>query len=423
VAAAPGEQKSPDWRGQLLWTESRTGKARLVLHVENVVRILQLHPAWVGHLRFDEFRGRILLNDPPWNDFARPRILEPAWVDEDATRLAGWLRNEFHQYAFAPTISDCERAVDVVAHAHGFHPVREYLEALSWDGVARLATAPATYFGAEASDYTSNVFRWWLISAVARIFRPGCKADHVLILEGRQGKGKSTALRILAGEWFSDTPIDLNSKEAYAQIRGRWLVELAELDSLFRAEASRAKAFFSSSKDDYRPAYARREREQLRQCVFAGTVNEGVYLKDPTGARRFWPMVCRDLDLPALTRDRDQVWAEAVALFRQGARWWPDSGEVQALEQEQEARTERDEWADKIERYLRTVGGEVSGADILQHALGLEPRDWTRANQTRVGTIMLHGLKWAKRKQRGEAGTRWVYERPRTDPGKELFQP
>lgn len=404
-----------DWRGRLLWADTRTGKRKLVTHAENVIRILALHPKWRGRLRYDEFRGRIVVRDPPWDEYQRPTSCEAAWTDEDATRLHAWLRREFHPYAFAPSVTDCERAVDVAARTNGWHPVREYLESLRWDQTLRLKRMGATYFGADDDDYTANVMRWWMISAVARVLRPGCKADHVLILEGKQGRGKSTALGILGGEWFNDTPIDLNSKDAFGAIRGRWIVELAELDSLFRVESSRAKAFFSSSVDNYRPAYGRREREQPRSCVFAGSVNEGVYLRDPTGARRFWPVRCRVLDLAALRRDRDQLWAEALYWFREGARWWPEGvEEVEPLEAQQEERTERDEWTDAIEKYVARAGAEVTGAEILEFALRLEPKDWTRQAQTRVGAIMMHGLRWSKHRGRvGEIRT-WVYRRPVT---------
>lgn len=403
--------QEPDWKHNLMHRPSKRGDV-LVNHVDNVIRILHLHPEWSGRVRYDEFRGRVVVTDPPWDKYQRPREAETQWTDEDATRLQAWLVREF--YGFTPTITDCERAVDVVARVNGWHPVRDYLEGLVHDGTRRLSNGAARYFGAEASEYASNVFRWWMISAVARVMTPGCKADHVLILEGKQGRGKSTALEVLAGDWFSDSAIDLNSKDAFERIRGRWIVELAELDALFRVESSRAKQFFSSKRDDYRPAYARREREQRRACVFAGTVNEGVYLKDPTGARRFWPIVCARLDLEALRRDRDQLWAEALWWFREGARWWPEGDDETApLEEEQASRTERDEWIEAIRRYLGKIppNASVTTGELLESALTLEKRDWTRANQTRVGTIMSHALKWQRRRERHEGDLRWAYVR------------
>ena len=402
-----------NWRSELLWTENRTGKPKLISHVENVIRILQLHPEWIGKIRKDEFRDRIVASAPPWDRYARPHLADAGWADEDATRLQGWLRREFQNYQFDPTITECERGVDVVAAANGYHPLRDYLDGLVWDQTLRLPRFASAYLGAEQTEYASNVVQWWLLSAVARVYQPGCKADHVLILEGLQGIGKSSLLRVLAGDWFSDTPIDLNSKDAYAQIRGKWIVELAELDSLFKAESSRAKAFFSSPKDDYRPAYARREREQLRQCVFAGTVNDDKYLRDPTGNRRFWPVACGDLNLPALTRDRDQLWAEVVWRYREGARWWPQAEETKANEAEQDERTAVDPWTETVEAWLSRHGSqEVSTGDLLGRALELGAKDHTRAAETRLGAIMIRALGWSKHRVLRSGARFYVYRHP-----------
>lgn len=412
LAVAPPDPKLADsWREHLLFTRSKTGRAKIVTHLRNVLVILGEDPRWKGKLRYDEFRGRVLCTDPPWSVYERPTEAESAWTDEDATRLHAWLRTEFHEEGgFAPSVIDCERAVDVVARANGFHPVRQYLLSTEWDRTARLRATGPTYFGADASEYVSNVFQWWMISAVARVMQPGCKADHVLILEGGQGIGKSTALGILGGEWFSDTPIDLNSKEAYGQIRGKWLVELAELDSLFRVEASRAKAFFSSPVDNYRPAYGRREREQPRQCVFAGSVNEDAYLRDPTGARRFWPVLCRKTDVAALRRDRDQLWAEAVSLYYDGAKWWPEGDELVAAREVQEERTEVDDWETKVRVYLADKQ-ETTSAEVLEHALRLDTKDWSKAAQMRVGNV-LRRLQWTKHRTREGKIRSWSYRGP-----------
>jgi len=413
VAAVPSVVPiaQSDWKSKLLWSESRTGKQKLVTHAENVVIILREHPQWKGKLRFDEFRGRVECIDPPWSTYHRPTEMDTIWSDEDATRLHAWLRREFHQYAFAPSVMDCERSVDVVARSNALHPVRKYLTGIAWDQQSRLIRMGVDYLGADNTDYVGTVFKRWMISAVARVIRPGCKADHVLILEGNQGIGKSSALGILGGDWFSDTPIDLNSKDAYGQIKGKWIVELAELDSLFRVEASRAKAFFSSPVDNYRPAYGRREREQPRQCVFAGSVNEGSYLRDPTGARRFWPVLCRRVDREAMRRDRDQLWAEAFALFNASERWWPEGEEVASALEAQEDRTEVDDWEEKVRPFLLDKA-EVTSAEVLGTALKIDAKDWTRAAQMRVGHILIHRFGWAKRRAREGTMRSWAYHRP-----------
>lgn len=408
----PPASGAADWRSQLLWTESK-GRSKLVVHTENVVLILQLHPAWRGLIRYDEFRGHVVVvGTPPWSEYHRPSNVETRWTDEDGTRLEAWLRREFHAYGFDPKVTTVERAVDVVARANSFNPVRDYLESLAWDQTFRLGRAPFTYLGTPESPYATNVFTWWMTSAVARVFEPGCKADHVLILEGNQGLGKSTALEILAGAaWFTDSPIDLNSKDAFERVKGRWIVELAELDSLFKAEASRAKQFFSSKRDDYRPAYGRREREQLRQCVFAGTVNLDVYLNDPTGARRFWPILCTLIAFEALRRDRDQLWAEAVWRYREGGLWYPTASEVGMLTEEQADRTVRDDWSDLVARYVVRCPAGVTTADVLSLALQIDPKDWTRPAQQRVASILRQQGLVRRRRREANGSTSWVYLR------------
>jgi len=368
------------------------------------VRILHLEPQWAGKLRCDAFRGRVIVSDPPWDEFTRAAFNDHVWTDEDDARLCNWMRRHFQGYNFDPSATDCAKAVQIVAESHAFHPVKDYLTRLVWDQEPRLSHWLSRYVGASPDDYTQNVARWWMVSAVARVLRPGCKADHVMILEGEQGIRKSSALKVLGGEWFTDTPIDMNSKDAYSAIRGVWIVELAELDSLMRVEASRAKAFFSSPVDRYRPAYGRREKEIPRQCVFAGTVNHREYLRDPTGARRFWPIACTKVDLDGLTTARDQLWAEAVWLFNNGARWWPEAEENEAIRDVQEEHGEQDAWTDSVREYLMRRR-EVSMGDILGGALGLEKLHWTRANETRVGAIMAV-LGWRRVRRQMPDGTR-----------------
>lgn len=404
------------WEKDLLWAFSKTGVGKIVSHLDNVVRILQQHPKWVGKIGFDEFSSRIVVSsDAPWDEYHRPNRALGFWTDNDTTRLNGWLRREYHDYQFCPTINDCERAVAVVARTHDFNPVRDYLDSISWDGIPRLAHWTSTYLGAEDTEYHRLVGMWWLISAVARIYRPGEKVDTVPILEGPQGIRKSSAIRVLASpEYFNDTPIDIGSKDAYTAIQGCWFVELAELESLMRTEPSKSKAFFSSSKDRFRKAYARHESEELRQCIFVGTVNLGEYLNDPTGGRRFHPIRCTRIDLDALGRDRDQLWAEAVHEFHDGRLWYPASeADVSLLAPHQEQRTKVDAWENVIERYLQTSGlASVSMGDLLENALKLDRKDWTVATQTRVGILMTSTLRWEKRRVTSPSGGRaWVYQR------------
>lgn len=416
----PGSE--PDWRSELLWNESKNGNPKIVSHVENVIRVLQLEPAWRERLGFDEFASRVIVSEPPWDEYQRPTTTNDMWTDEDGTRLCAWLRRKFHRYAFCPSVTECDRAVDVVSRAHAFHPVRDYLESVSWDGTPRLKTWLVEHLGADASLYTEMVGRWWLISAVARIYRPGVMVRTVPILEGAQELRKSTALKALAGEkWVNDTPLDLGSKDAYQAIAGCWFVELAELDSLMRAEPSRAKAFFSSGIDRYRPPYGRRVVESPRQCIFVGTVNPPYeYLDDPSGGTRYHPIRCTRIDRDALEDARDQLWAEAVHEFQEGALWYPMTDPEKALlGEQQDDRAKQDAWTESIARWLKkNPVRRVQPIDLLEGALKLDARDQTKAAQTRIGIIMVQAFGW-QRVRRREGNQRW-YEYAALDSEQEV---
>lgn len=411
-----GSTGDAEWRDKLLYKYGRSGQRVLITHTDNLVRILQLDPKWAGKIAFDAFRHRITTApDLPWDEFNKPTTHLGYWTDEDAVRMSGWMRREWQAYAFDPSRTECDNAAAIVSRTHDFNPVRDYLESVAWDGTPRLSHWLSNYLGAEDNEYHRLVGAWWLISAVARIFDPGCKVDTVPILEGPQGLKKSSALKVLAGpEFFNDTPIDIGSKDAYTAIQGCWFVELAELESLMKATASKAKAFFSSSKDRFRRAYARHEKDEYRQCIFVGTVNLKQYLNDPTGARRFWPIQCTRIDIEALERDRDQLWAEAVEEYDGGRVWYPTANTEHALLTEpQEERTHEDAWEAQVASWLaRLTTGTVTSVEVLRDALNLEARDWTTSAQTRVGIILSSKLKWAKRRAEKDGKRVWVYERP-----------
>ena len=209
----------------------------------------------------------------------------------------------------------------------------------------------------------------------------------------------------------TDELADLGSKDAAMQMRGAWGIELSELSSMERIDVERVKSFVTRQKDRFRPPYARHLLEAPRQCMFIGTTNKDAYLKDPTGGRRFWPVHCRTVDIAGLRNVKDQLWAEAVVRFKDGANWWFDSANQelqQHAEEEQTSRLDGDPWQSLIQEYL--VGrNEVSTADILKHCIGKSKDQWSRSDQMRVGSS-LRALKWERFKKRVGSTSEWIYK-------------
>ncbi len=401
----------------------------------NVMVALEHDPAFAGVLAFDAFAGTIAVQRPlPWStpDETHPR----PWADADDVHLAVWLQRR--DINVTPMVT--ARAVAAQARGRPIHPVRDYLDGLAWDGVPRLDTWLSTHGGAEDTPLTRAVGACWMISAVARIYRPGCKADHMLVLEGPQGLKKSTAFKTLCGAaWFTDELAEVGSKDAAMQLQGAWIVELAELDALSKAETGRIKAFLTRGTDRYRPPYGRHTVEVARQSVLCGTVNTETWLKDETGGRRFWPVkagVTGPIDLEGLAAARDQLWAEAVARFAAGAPWWLEDRDLIAeAASAQEAKRVTDAWDDTIDRWLThttetvTVGQQtwshpvarpapltdVSVGEILEHALGIEPGRWTDRDQKRVGGY-LTARGWKRYQKRLGRARAWRYRREEDDP-------
>lgn len=423
--ASPADDFSAGWRNALLCNED--GVPRPVL--ANAIHALRNAPEWSGVLWHNEFATvTVARKAPPW--FAGETAWsDTTWTDRDDLLVADWLQ---HQNIMVPA-SIAGQAVEAVARDQVFHPVREYLEFLSWDGVHRIDDWLSTYLGATNTLYIQAVGARWLISAIARIFKPGAQADCALILEGQQGIRKSSALRTLGEPWFTDRLSDLGSKDAAMETKGVWIIEIAELDTMSRSEVGTVKAFMTRTVDRFRPPYGKRLVDLPRECVFAGSVNpEGGYLKDATGGRRFWPVLCGSIDLAALARDRDQLWAEACERYRAGDSWWLQTRELEALAgEEQSARYQGDAWDNLICGYVeggtnragnsyrdQTVDcgndglSDVSIAEILQHALNIEKGRWTQLDQNRV-VRCLTSMGFERYRARRGASREWRYRRPR----------
>ncbi|MDH0097478.1 toprim domain-containing protein [Pseudomonas sp. GD04158] len=407
VLAAVRPPADAEWKAAL----HRNGKGALLSVVANVVLILENDERWKGVIGEDLFAGRtVKRRATPYGGRAGE------WSDLDDTRTAIWLAE---QYGLQVKSLSVLEAVAVVANQNPFHPVRDYLHSLKWDGRPRLRTWVKDYLGGVAlagnDDYPGIMGMRYLVSAVARVMVPGAKADCVIILEGEQGLNKSSALRVLGGEWFMDTPIPLGEKEAYQAIQGMWIIELAELDAFNKVESTKAKSFFGAEVDIFRPSYGRRNIRLPRQCVFAGSTNQDEYLRDPTGNRRYWPVLCMKVNLAGLREVRDQLWAEALHLYEAGEPWWPQDDEKEMFQQEQDVRFQGDAWEPRIVDYLQRNPCEAIGGDVLlEKALLLDPGHWGRPEQTRLGQIM-HRLKWRRKRMapEGRGGVRpYKYERP-----------
>lgn len=407
----PGDD---EWRDRLIFARGAVREC-----VPNVIELLINHPEWRGVLGFDEFAQRITKRKQPPFSTVAGAVISDEWTDVDDTRTAAWIgRHE----GWVPGSAMVAEAVNVAARARPYHPVLEYLEGLQWDGTKRIDHWAADFLHVADSPYTRLVSRYFLIGMCRRVMEPGCKFDYCLVLEGKQGKRKSTALSILGGKWFSDIELDLTNKDAMSNIRGKWLHEFGEMGSIARAESTRQKSFLSRQVDEFRPTYGRREIRCPRQGAFAGTTNEWAWNKDPTGGRRFWPMEVRDeVNTDGLTATRDQLFAEAYALAKAGERFWPSGEEQRELFDPQQMEREAPEvytellagWLSDERHWTRPDGlprVEFNMSEACTEGLRIDAKGITRDIQTRVG-VALGKLRCERKEYRTRAVRHW-YTRP-----------
>lgn len=384
----------------------RMAKGELSNCLLNVYLVLTHHPAWKGVLAFDEMSlCTVKRRAPP---YAQGRVGE--WDAQDDSRTAMWLTAH---YDFTPSSLMVAEAVEVLARAHAWHPVREYLRGLTWDRVKRLNAWPAKYLGVELTPYSARVAAWWPMGLVKRVLSPGCKFDYCLVLSGPQGKGKSTVFEILGGQWYGDTELDLHSKDSMSALRGKWIYEFPELGALARSEERRQKSFLSRRIDEYRPVYGRREIKAPRQVGFGGTTNEHEWNKDPTGGRRFWNLDCliETIDFDGLRSVRDQLFAEALVRVESGERYWPNAQEQRTLFDPEQLRIEQqDSLVDALHDWVWSRMADFSAFDAMHDCLKLDASKITRDVQTRVG-IALRKL-GCRRVERRNGMIRFWYKPP-----------
>jgi len=394
-----------------------TKEGRIAPSLFNTIRVLEVDSSWQGVLGFNQFAYRIMKRRPP----PIPTASEGEWADIDDVRLQVYLTK---LYGFEPRKATVMDAVMERAYAAPYHPVREYLEALRWDGTERLPGLLAACWGAADTPAVQAVRREdpdahqrllayialagqkWLIGAVARIFEPGCKLDTMLVLEGGQGDFKSTSIRALFGDaWFSDSKMTIGDKDALAQMQGKWAYEMAEMDAHRKADDTAFKMFITTQVDRVRWHYGKRAEDVPRQCIFVGTTNMSQYGKDETGMRRIWPVEVGRVDLKRIAAERDQLWAEAVVRYREGVPWWVSKdrevleagaagpsawSEWQLFNEQAESRQNIDAWETPISEFLVDHNGSdgFSTAQILGDALKIDRARWGQQEQKRVAAIM-----------------------------------
>lgn len=335
-----------DWLSGLE-VNRKTGEADST--ISNATLILRHDPALRGAFGINTFSMRpVLRRSVPWR---RAKDGDP-WTDADDANLLLYMEQRWKFSGEAKI----RNAWTVVANENAFHPVRDYLNGLVWDGVDRLDTMLIRYMAAEDTPYVRAVTRKWMVGAVKRVMQPGCKFDQMLILVGAQGIGKSRLAIVLSKGWFTDSITRMDGKEAYESIRGAWIVEVAELAATRKSEQEAQKQFISAQTDVYRPAYGRNVVVYPRQCVFYGTTNDLEPLKDDTGARRYWPVQCAGKDDGqhfGLEEEVDQLWAEAVVRYKAGeSLWLDDAGLASSAKEAQDVFSTRDEWIGLIQDYL-----------------------------------------------------------------------
>jgi putative DNA primase/helicase len=390
VPAKLAEAPKPSGFG--LWDQlglALNDKGAPLNNLDNVVRAIEADPDLKGRIWYDEFLDAIVTT---WQGSQR------RWKDADDVLLQLYMQR--HVGLNRIGVQTCHDAALVAAFHDTRNECRDWLESLKWDGVPRVNYLMSEGLGAEENSYTEAVGRCWLISMVARVFKPGCKVDTVPVLEGSQGAGKSTALRILGGKWFTECHESVLTKDFYGVLQGHMLVEISEMHSFTRAEVERVKGIITCQIDRYRKAYGRNTEDHPRHTVLACTTNRDDWQRDDTGARRFWPIRCGRVDHDWLQRHRDQLFAEAVMLYRGGVSWWDVPTDRQA--EETEARRDVDSWEPVIEHWLYGKT-RVMVTDILSDCLKIEIGRHDQMVQKRVGRV-LRALGWGNRPLRGIDG-------------------
>lgn len=381
-----------DWTSLLLTKKDRTPKRGY----NNVLVFVRHYPEYRGKWSLNTMTGEV------WFD-GRPTI--ETFVHDIRAHVD-------RRLGFSPGRDDVDAAILTSANDRPFHPVQQYLRSIDWDGTPRLRAIARDYLGSD-SDLHAELVSRWMISAVARALRPGCKVDTALMLYGNQGYFKSTFFSILGGTWHADSAIDITNKDSFQQIHAAWIYEFAELENVVTGRAeSRLKAWLTSTHDMFRAPYQRAVVRRPRSCVICGTTNRQRFLTDDTGSRRFWIVpVTQEIPRELLAECRDQLWAEAVCAYESGESWWLAREQDDKREEANQDFGDEDPWEEPIARFLTPpTMREVFVTDLLTDAIKLEVARQDRWAEMRVARV-LNKLQWRRRREPAGA-RRWRYVRP-----------
>jgi len=336
----------------------------------------ELHPDFIW---YDEFHRNYFTRGldnqgklEPWN--SKTHLIELLMLIQDKLKFHGMTKD---------ILKD---AVLAYARKRSRNEVQDYIKSLEWDGTPRINKFLIDCFGAEDNQYTRYASKNLLIGLVARVFNQGCKLDTMVVLEGKQGKQKSTGLKTLVGDrWFAESYQDPENKDFYVCLQGKWLVEISELEAFNKADSTTIKRMLSCSTDRFRAPYGDIAMDWPRQNVFVGTTNDAGYLKDTTGNRRFWPISTGTVNVDEIDFFRDMFFAEAYTRFLKGESWW-QMPELETLEQ-QEARVQEDSWQEAIEEYLLR-NPVTTIKDIAVIALDIKLQDINRNTENRIAACL-----------------------------------
>ncbi len=412
-ASKPSDVDIIDGSLYAIWEKigiSQSANGQPICNLDNALRVLEGLPAFTDIIWFDEFHQKYFTT---WQSSTKRE-----WNDVDDLRLCTFMQRNLGLRRISDDMIN--KAIRVHGRNNTKNEPKDWMESLEWDGTPRIDTFLIDCAGAQNNEYVRCASRNFWLTMVARIFKAGCQVDNMIVLEGSQGKGKTSLLRAIGGQWYGSAKEKVDSNNFFMMLEGKLLLEIAELDSFNRAEITRIKQVVSDPVDRYRSPYERSTEDHPRQSVFVGTTNEQAYLRDETGGRRFWPVKCGEINLTLTLKHRNQLFAEAVSIYKSEehlpdserilSAWWrmPESAAI-----EQEERRQIDPWEDKIHRFILSKY-ETTTADIMDSCIRIEASKQSRFDEIRIGKILLK-IGWNRVRRTRDGIFKWIYISPNHD--------